>query len=154
MSKIKEVNGNLLTLASEGNFDLIMHGCNCFNTFGAGIALQIKNLYPSAYLVDCETTKGDINKLGNFTKSIQFTNEGEEFTIINAYSQFDFHKENRPFDYEAFSLICQKINHLYPKMSIGIPQIGAGLGGGNWENIKEIITEELSSMKVTIVYFK
>jgi len=29
---------------------IIVHGCNCFCTMGAGIAKTIKELYPSAYL--------------------------------------------------------------------------------------------------------
>ena len=36
------VKGCLIELAVEGNFDVIVHGCNCFNTMGAGIAKQIK----------------------------------------------------------------------------------------------------------------
>ena len=34
---------------------------------------------------------------------------------------------------------------------IGMPKIGAGLGGGDWNIIKEIIEEELNGIDVTIV---
>ena len=33
------VKGDLIKSAKEGQFDVIIHGCNCFNTMGAGIAL-------------------------------------------------------------------------------------------------------------------
>jgi len=29
---MKEITGNLITLAKEGHFDMIVHGCNCFCT--------------------------------------------------------------------------------------------------------------------------
>lgn len=49
---MKTVHGNLIKMALEGKFDVIIHGCNCFNTFGAGIALQIKRIFPDAYEAD------------------------------------------------------------------------------------------------------
>ena len=35
------VKGNLVTLALAGEFDVIIHGCNCFNTMGSGVAKDI-----------------------------------------------------------------------------------------------------------------
>ena len=39
---MKTIQGNLIHLAQNGEFDLIVHGCNCFCTMGAGIAKGIK----------------------------------------------------------------------------------------------------------------
>lgn len=33
---MKYIIGDLLKLADDGQFDVIVHGCNCFNTMGAG----------------------------------------------------------------------------------------------------------------------
>jgi len=33
---MKTIQGNLIHLAQDGEFDLIVHGCNCFCTMGAG----------------------------------------------------------------------------------------------------------------------
>jgi O-acetyl-ADP-ribose deacetylase (regulator of RNase III) len=41
--------GDLIRLAILGNFDVIVHGCNCFKTMGGGIAAQIKRVFPKAY---------------------------------------------------------------------------------------------------------
>jgi O-acetyl-ADP-ribose deacetylase (regulator of RNase III) len=43
---IKYVKGNIITLAKEGEFDVIAHGCNCFCNFGAGLARDIKREFP------------------------------------------------------------------------------------------------------------
>ncbi len=32
---MKMVKGDLLALADAGEFDIIMHGCNCFNVMGS-----------------------------------------------------------------------------------------------------------------------
>jgi hypothetical protein len=42
---MKTVYGDLVKLAIAGNFDVIVHGCNCYHTMGAGIAKQIKKNY-------------------------------------------------------------------------------------------------------------
>lgn len=147
---MKEIDGDLIKLAKEGNFDYIAHGCNCFCTMGAGIAKQIKEQFPIAYTMDLATKKGDIKKLGNYTT----TADHYAFTIINAYTQYRYGTEKRQLDYEALTLILRKINYEYPGKTIGLPKIGCNLAGGDWNIVKQIIEKELKDMDVTIVYYK
>ena len=44
------IKGDLIDLAIEGKFDLIVHGCNCFNTMGKGIAKSIRQNFPARRL--------------------------------------------------------------------------------------------------------
>jgi len=63
--KYQEVNGDLISMALKGDFDVITHGCNCFCNMGAGIAIPMKNNFKcSSFPLENEKTKGDINKLG------------------------------------------------------------------------------------------
>ena len=39
---LKHTKGNLLDLAEAGEFDIVVQGCNCFNTMGGGIAREIR----------------------------------------------------------------------------------------------------------------
>lgn len=126
--------GNLLDMAENGEFDVIIQGCNCFNTMGGGIAREIAERYPVASLVDNETEKGDYNKLGNYTTA--FTGK---FLIVNAYTQYNMSKGTDVFEYASFELILQKICYSYGKLRIGLPHIGMGLAGGD----KEVIMEQL-----------
>ena len=41
----QEVNGNLIKMALEGQFDVIVHGCNCHSTMGAGLAPQMAKVF-------------------------------------------------------------------------------------------------------------
>jgi len=45
--------GDLLRLALDGRFDVIVHGCNCQCAMGKGIALSIKQQFPEAYENAC-----------------------------------------------------------------------------------------------------
>jgi len=145
---MKEIKGDLIKLAREGNFDVIVHGCNCFCRMGSGLAPQIKENFPEAWEADKQTTTGDINKLGNYTFGFY-----QSLTIINAYTQYSYDASKKPLDYEALTLCLKKINFEFRGMSIGVPQIGAKRGGGDWNRIKNIIENELKDMDVTIIYF-
>jgi O-acetyl-ADP-ribose deacetylase (regulator of RNase III) len=60
---MKTIEGDLITLAQSGTFDVIIHGCNCYCTMGAGIAKSIKKIFPAAYRADANSEKGDRDKL-------------------------------------------------------------------------------------------
>lgn len=146
--------GNLLDLAEAGEFDVVVQGCNCFNTMGGGIAREIRERYPMAASVDNETLKGDYDKLGNYTTA--FTGK---FLIVNAYTQYDMSQGTDVFEYTAFDLLCQKLHKAYGTKRIGLPYIGQGLAGGNPEWIMPMIEDFAKRVstcggQVTIVEFQ
>ena len=133
-SVLKHAKGNLLDLAEAGDFDIVVQGCNCFNTMGGGIAREIRERYPMAAEVDDETLKGDYLKLGNYTTA--FTGK---FLIINAYTQYNMSQGTDVFEYTAFQLILEKIAFTFPGKRIGLPYIGMGLAGGDRDIIIPMI---------------
>ena len=139
------MNGDLIELAKQGEFDVIVHGCNCFNTMGAGVAKQIKNNFKEAYLTDKTTKKGDRNKLGTFT-CVKI----ENIYIINAYTQY-FYGKNSNLDYNALRDAFRKIKKKFSGMRIAFPKIGSGLGGGDWYRISKIIETELINEDITLI---
>jgi len=149
---MKEVNGDLLKLTSDGHFDVIIHGCNCFCQMGKGIALSIKNQFPEAYEADCQTPKGDRNKLGTYS-SATVSIIGHGFTIVNAYTQHHCRGKGVKADYEAIRSVMVKVKQDFTGKRIGFPLIGAGLAGGDWNAISDIITTELTGEDITLVRF-
>lgn len=154
MTTLKIIEGDLIEMTKNGKFDVIAHGCNCFCTMGGGIARQIREHFPSAWEADEQTIKGDIKKLGNFTAA-----KHENCYILNCYTQFHYGSNHidgseKPLDYEALTLCMKKINFIFKGKSIGLPKIGAGLAGGDWNKIEEIIKKELKDLNVTIVCLK
>jgi len=150
---MKIVQGDLIKLAKQGNFDLIIHGCNCFCTMGAGIAKTIKFEFPEAYEVDLKTQKGDVAKLGEFSWAKLETKHGE-LIVVNGYTQFNWKGRGQKADYEAIRSVFKKVKIEFGGLRIGYPAIGAGLAKGNWEKISNIIEEELRGEDHTFVEFK
>ena len=150
---MKEYTGDLLAYARSGQFDIIVQGCNCFCRMGAGIAKQIRDQYPQAFEADCATEPGDRSKLGTFTAAKAKNMVNGEFIIVNAYTQYGHDPKEKPLDYEALRKVFASIKEAFPGMRIGYPQIGAGLAGGDWEKITEIIDQELEGEDHGVVIY-
>ena len=153
---LKHTKGNLLDLAEQGAFDVIVQGCNCFCTMGSGIAKEIRERYPMAYQVDQLTEHGDIMKLGGWTEVHPGT-----FLIVNAYTQYGFNGPGNNadvFEYTSFQLILQKLAALHGTKDFGFPYIGMGLAGGDKKRILAMLedfAEQVSALggSVTLVEF-
>jgi O-acetyl-ADP-ribose deacetylase (regulator of RNase III) len=156
MTSLKHTKGNLLDLAEAGEFDVIIHGANCFNTMGSGIAREIRERYPNVAYVDQQTQKGDYTKLGTWTWDLAGPNN---FKILNCYTQYNMSTGEDVFEYLAFALICQKLVHECGDKRIGLPYIGQGLAGGNSQIIMRMIEDFAQCVaekngSVTLVEFK
>jgi len=156
-SKIK---GNLITLAQEGRYKAIMHGCNCFCVFGSGLAPQIAASYPMAEAVDNRTIRGDKLKLGTYTVSADLAGNG--VIIINAYIQYSTGGRAKglpDIGYKAladvFALINKRASGSFKEdpRPIGIPQLGAGLALGHWDAIEVIINLVTPDLNFELVIF-
>ena len=135
--------GDLIQLALAGEFDVIVHGCNCHCQMGRGIALTIKQLLPEAYVADCQTPKSDKSKLGTMSMA-EINRSGTRFIVVNAYTQFDWAGEGVKADYKAIRQVMKAIKKSFSGKRIAYPKIGAGLAGGDWDIIYPIICEELA----------
>lgn len=150
---MKTIHGDLIKLALEDKFDVIIHGCNCFCTMGAGIAKQIKEIFPEAYEADQKTEFGSKDKLGTYS-SAKVTRENNEIIIINAYTQYSHGGSGILVDYEALRSVFKKIKSNFSGKRIGYPMIGAGLAKGDWNIISEIIDKKLNGEDHTLVEYK
>lgn len=156
-SALRHTKGNLLDLAEAGEFDVVVQGCNCFNTMGGGIAREIRDRYPVAHAADAATTRGDYNKLGTWSVGLNDLTD-RRFLIINAYTQYEMSRGTDVFEYVAFNLILQKLLHAYGDKQIGFPYIGCGLAGGDSDYIIqqiEMFANQVSEKggSVTLVEF-
>ncbi|MCA9060340.1 MAG: macro domain-containing protein [Planctomycetaceae bacterium] len=149
---MKVVQGDLIQLALDCKFDVIIHGCNCQCTMGAGIAKSIKAAFPEAFAADQETNKGDRNKLGTISFA-SVTRDGHEITVVNGYTQFHWRGPGVKADYDAIRAVMARIRQEFSGRKIGYPRIGAGLAKGDWSQIAAIIDEELDGEDHTLVEF-
>ena len=163
---LKHAKGNLIDMAEQGLFDVIVHGCNCQHTMGSGIAKEIRARYPVAYKADCEYMMDEdwrryppVFKLGNYSMAPVYGQGRTLFTIINAYTQLNYLPRGVDhFEYDSFNLILRKLAVTYPDKRFGFPYIGMGLAGGNGFRIQNMLQEfarriEDTGGSVTLVEF-
>jgi O-acetyl-ADP-ribose deacetylase (regulator of RNase III) len=138
--KIEYVKGDLFTT----NIKYIIHGCNAQGVMGSGVAKIIRDRYPEAYQeyrriydIEGELDLGDV---------IWAQSNGK--WIGNAITQEFFGREtSRYVSYDAISNAMWQINEIDGMSEVAMPQIGAGLGGGDWNVIAAIIEAELTNVK-------
>lgn len=140
---MRTIKGDLLQMADNGDFDAIVHGCNCFNVMGGGIARQIKERYLQAFSADSRTKAGDRSKLGTFTTALAQAKDGKYFVIVNAYTQYDMAAPGEDvFEYDSFQKILDTLADTpMATGTIGFPMIGMGLAGGDSKRILTMIRE-------------
>lgn len=175
---MKTIKGDLIKLAEEGEFNIIIHGSNCFHCMGSGIAGQLATKYPQVLEADkTQTDYGDKEKLGKWSVATV-----GNFTVINAYTQYFFGLGSDVFEYDAFDRFLKNFVNMIEyymsydnlifynskwdsdeirmveKFRIGFPQIGAGLAGGDWNRIFKMIEQFAKDVEdyadVTIVEYQ
>lgn len=128
---MKIINGNLLDV-KEG---IIVHQVNNKGVMGAGIAKQIRALYPKHY----HDYKSQHLILGD----IVTTQISDKLFIIGLIAQDGYGRTGCYTKYSAFADCLKRLrafHNKYPHLNIYMPYgIGCGLAGGNWDRIYELI---------------
>ena len=136
--------------------DVLIQNCNCFCKQGKGIAAGVKVKFPPLYLADMATPVGDREKLGSFSKAELQLQSGDNLTGYNLYGQYYYGTDSPKIDYRTFekglTAIAKDIGD-EPKVII-MPMIGAGLAGGDWIVIAQIIAKVLHGHHVVISTYK
>lgn len=147
---MRAMQGDLITLALEGRFDVIVHGCNCYHTMSAGIARTIAQKFPQASESDKETAYGAREKLGSFSTATVDV-EPHRFIVVNAYTQHHYSGKGPLAEYDAIARCFKAIAKRFDGQRIGYPLIGAGLAGGDWQKIAPLIDRALREQDHTLV---
>tara|TARA_R110000868_G_scaffold176916_5_gene414998 strand:+ start:9910 stop:10410 length:501 start_codon:yes stop_codon:yes gene_type:complete len=163
MGNYREVSGDLIRLAKNGEFDVIAHGCNSFCNMGAGIAPQMAKAFGAdKFKMEGEEYKGQFNKLGNIDFEHTWLSLGggidKRLSVVNAYTQYGYGRNHQggtkqPLDYIALTMCLRKMNYEFKGSHVGLPTIGCGLGGGDEKLVIEIIKGEFRDCNVTVVIY-
>lgn len=152
--------GSLLS-ATES---VIVHGCNAKGIMGKGVALDIKTRYPEAYQEYRYIYEQHGLRLGQ-----TIWVKCNPHTVVNAITQDDFRVDPRSHsihvDYDAVAAAFHEINatcrmtqlteqaraaHGSKIDSIALPLIGAGLAGGSWKKLSQIIEKECNDVQPVV----
>jgi O-acetyl-ADP-ribose deacetylase (regulator of RNase III) len=140
------VKGDLF--ATEG-IRAYAHGCNCAGAMDSGVAVAFKKRFPrmfEEYQLRCAEGRF---KLGD----VFVWNEGDE-VVYNLGIQDNW--KTRP-KLAAFAKALRKTVELAGHARterVGLPRIGAGVGGLDWPRVRKVLTEIGEETTVELVVFE
>jgi len=130
--------GNLF----ESRTEAIVNTVNCVGVMGRGVALQFKNHFPdnfTAYERACKRGEVVPGKMFVFE-----TGQRLPRIIINFPTKRHWRGASRIEDITSGLQDLRKVIMEYDISSIAIPPLGAGLGGLDWETVKQEMITALS----------
>jgi O-acetyl-ADP-ribose deacetylase (regulator of RNase III) len=142
---ISFVSGDLL---EAPGLDAIAHGCNCGGVMGAGIALPIKQRWPSMfteYRRRCRTGEFDLGDV--------FAWRARDLVVFNLGTQKRHGSMAMlgPIETAITSMVA-----MAPGLGvrrIGVPRIGAGLGKLSWAAVRAVLEKVAATTEVELVIF-
>lgn len=123
--------GDIFNIEGVNNY---AHGCNCAGAMGKGIALQFKNKYPKMY-----SEYRAMCKDGLFNPGDVFDYNYGNGHIYNLGTQVSWKTKARLEHIENSVGRMLELAASENVTRIALPAIGAGLGGLNWNDVKEIL---------------
>lgn len=132
----------------------LAHGCNNRGVMGSGVAKIVKERFEKAY----DFYRWNHTRQGLMMGQIYGIDcedadrpTGHSRYIINCITQNGYGYDGKQYvDYDAIRdcVLCMNGMKGEGPMDIGMPMIGAGLGGGDWETIANIIEEHTTFQPV------
>lgn len=139
----REFNGDLF----DGPCRVIAHGCNAKGVMGAGVAAQIKDRFPDAFMA----YRAAFEHGGLEPGHIIAHQTPDGFTILNCITQENYGRVGTFVLPDAIWRCFSAIN-IMGFQKVAIPRIGSGFGGGEWEKIRPIIHKAMSRTSLNVYY--
>jgi O-acetyl-ADP-ribose deacetylase (regulator of RNase III) len=148
--KIEYRKGNMF----DTDIKVLAHGCNSHGVMGSGVARIVRDDYPEAYKVYVDVVKAAAYEVLDLMGTI-IPVETKGKVIINAITQHDYGRDGKRYvSYDAVSDAMRELNTycaIWAEVTqVAMPQIGAGLGGGDWNVIEAIILSELTDVQPVV----
>jgi O-acetyl-ADP-ribose deacetylase (regulator of RNase III) len=154
---MKIFHGDILNNVSDG---IILQSVNAQGVMGSGFAKAIRNKWPvvwKEYSEWCQPNPTLMESRSRLGLSLIIEVEVDKLFVANIIGQQFFYKpgdlkSTRYTSYDAIDTALKDLSIVLDgcDISIHFPLIGAGLGGGHWPVIKEIINHRLRSFDLTL----
>lgn len=156
--KVIEIDGDLvdLLLYVEYPTTVIGHQTNVFGVMGAGVAVGVKNTFPTVftkYQTLCKSYAQNPEELLGKTQVL--STEYPDIYVANLFGQAAYGKDNRQTNYEAIYTSLETLRTILKdhEVLVSFPVgMSSGLAGGNWSIIKTMILEVFKDSNCTLMF--
>lgn len=144
---IQTIHGNLFENLNSNEFNIIIHGCNAQGKMNSGFAKELRERYPEAYT----TYFDEYNNHGLQLGTNVYYNIDNSTIIANAITQKYYGYDGQKYvDYKSIESCFNDLNNFLlicetEVVNVNFPKIGAGLAGGDWDTISNIIENTLDN---------
>jgi O-acetyl-ADP-ribose deacetylase (regulator of RNase III) len=151
------------TLPPGSDPKVIVHCVNNIGAWGAGFVIALSKRWPiaeDAYRTWAKTHSGKLGEVADATGSfelgeVQFVLVGPKLWVANLVGQNGVGKDaagRAPIRYDAIRTGFQKVARfsLAHSATVHMPRLGAGLAGGRWEAIEQLVKSEVTSRNVAV----
>lgn len=132
--------GDLLERCSVLQRGIIVHGCNAQGVMGSGIAVQVKQRWLDCFKKYSDFIANTPSPLGQVC--FYSVPDREKLMVANAITQDNFGRTGSKYvSYKAVYNCFKEVANIAEREDLPVhyPLIGAGLGGGDWAIISDII---------------
>lgn len=155
--------GDIFSRNITGHELIICHQVNCKGVMGAGLAKQIRTMFPflyEQYKRTCNRATKSEDLLGKALFSpIQYN--GNHWLIANLFAQDGFGRDKCYTDYNALRKALSAVRGVATPLpartltTVRIPyKMGCGLAGGSWDIVLQIIQDELVAHDIPVEIWK
>lgn len=141
-----EQEGNLFAAV---DLEALAHGCNCAGAMGAGIAVEFKRRWPQMFAEYRRRCKA-----GAFQPGDSFAWLADDGKVVyNLGTQKTWRTRATLEAIEAAVSLMLADAERRGIHSVGMPRVGAGLGGLAWERVREVLEGLSSQTPVSLVVY-
>lgn len=136
-------------LFQDPSLDALAHGCNCAGAMGKGIAVVFRSRFPKMY--------AEYRKLcseGRFCLGDVFSWREGAVTVFNLATQKSWRTRAELSAVEAALGSMVRLAERAGVRRIGLPRIGAGLGGLQWPDVRSLLARLGENTAVELVVFE
>jgi len=141
---IEEINGDLF----DTDCRIIAHGCNTVGAFAAGVAGLVADRHPrirDEYVADC---RAGLIECGT-CYVYPVAHSGYEYVANLATQKFPGANAKYQLIYSSFVDLAIEMKELGLN-EVAVPFIGAGIGGLQWDRVKDVILKALSDTDIRV----
>lgn len=136
-------------LFRQGGLDALAHGCNCAGAMGKGIAVEFRARFPRMYAEYKQRCAE-----GRFQPGDVFTWTEDGLTVFNLGTQKTWRTKA---ELPAIESAVVRMIHEAERQGlgrIGLPRIGAGLGGLSWEPVRALLLRLGEDTRLELIVFE